>query len=269
VARAARRGNVIAVRAVVITGASRGLGAALLDELIQRGDRVLGLARSFSAAQQRVAVALPDRVNLRECDLSLAVAIPAAAELSAFIGGATETALINNAATIEPLGAVGTLDAPPLLAAVALNLTAPMLLTNAFLAALGDGSGPNMVLRPRFTSARILFISSSVARRAKAGTAAYCATKAGGEMFFDALRTELRHDARVVVTTTDPGGMDTDMHAVMRKRDGVYFPDQERLREVAASGLLPAPEVVARRILAEHLPEVRATDAKRAGGFDS
>jgi benzil reductase ((S)-benzoin forming) len=222
------------------------------------------LARSFSAAQQRLAVTFPDRVALRVCDLNLPEAIPASAELSAFVGSATEAALINNAATIEPIGAVGRLGAPPLLAAVAVNLTAPMLLTNAFLAALGDGSGPGMALRPYLTCARILFISSSVARLAKAGTAAYCATKAGGEMFFDALRAELAHDARVVVTTIDPGAMDTDMHAAIRRRGGVYIPGQERLRVVAASGRLASPEVVARRILAEHLPdrEVRATGAK-------
>ncbi len=241
--------------AVVLTGASRGLGGALLEALAARGDRVLGLARSFSPSQRQLAAARPDLITLRECDLGQLSDTPSPAELGSFVVDATEVALINNAATAEPLGAVGTLDEASLGTAIAVNLAAPLLLTNAFLAALGEATPTGLAIRSGVTSARILFITSSVARRAKAGSAVYCATKAGGEMYFDTLRAELESDARVAVEIVDPGGMDTDMHAAIRTAEGVYFPDQERLRQIAASGRLISPDVVARRILAEHLPD--------------
>ena len=243
----------------------------MLDELIRGGDRVLGLARSFPADHVLLANSHPHQVNLRECDLSRPEMIPTANELDAFVADAREAVLINNAATGEPVGAVGSLAAAALTSAVTVNLLAPMLLTNAFLAALRNASSADsaalagsarvadsasgIAIRGGLDRVRILFISSSVATRPKAGTACYCAGKAGGEMFFETLRAEVAHDPRVSVETIDPGGMDTDMHAVLRGLTGVYFPDQERLRELAEAGRLSKPTVIARRILARYLSD--------------
>jgi benzil reductase ((S)-benzoin forming) len=188
---------------------------------------------------------------LRECDLASGRSMPSVAEVAAFLGEAAEPVLVNNAATPDPLGAIGALDQAELSIAVCLNLLAPMALTNAFLSAISEPAvGGPMCLRPHVKVARILFVTSSTARRPKPGSAAYCATKAGGEMFFDVLRGELA-DAPVEIHTVDPGGMETHMHAHIRGLEGVYLPDQERMREVAAAGRLRAPEDVAGRILTE------------------
>lgn len=230
------------MRAVVLTGASRGLGAALFDLLYARGDRILALARTFSTAQARTAAGNASRVVLRPADLASAGQVPDEAYLAAFIDRAPEVALIHNAATIEPIGAVGRLAAAQVTTAVGLNLLAPMLLTNAFLAAVGPGS----------RRVRILFITSGSARRAKPGTAAYCATKAGAEMFFETVAAELSADPRYTLVTVDPGAMDTDMQAVIRETTS-YFPDRQRLAERAAAGDLPDPATVARGIMEKHL----------------
>jgi benzil reductase ((S)-benzoin forming) len=230
------------VLAVVITGGSRGLGAALVYGLIARGDRVLALARSFDADQRVLAADKSDRLMLTPVDLTDPEALPTADDLAEFFAGADGAVLVNNAATIEPIGAAGELDPASVAAAVALNLTAPVLLTSAFLAAV----------TVRRQAARILFVSSSAAHRPKPGTAVYCATKAGAEMFFTTLRAELAD--RVPVEIVDPGGMDTRMHATARDATGVYFPDAPRLREVAGSGRLNDPRLVAVRILTDHLP---------------
>jgi benzil reductase ((S)-benzoin forming) len=42
--------SVRSVRSIVLTGVSRGLGAAFFDELAGRGDRILGLGRHFTDA---------------------------------------------------------------------------------------------------------------------------------------------------------------------------------------------------------------------------
>jgi NAD(P)-dependent dehydrogenase (short-subunit alcohol dehydrogenase family) len=220
-----------------------------VDVALHRGARVLALARSFEES-----VSAGDQVVRRPTDLARLDDIPGAAELAAFLTGAREVLLINNAATIEPIGAVGRLHRTAIAAAVATNLTATMVLTDALLSALTPGRGPTVQLGPDVTSVRLLYVSTSSAHRPKPATAAYCATKAGGEMFFAVLRAELEHDPRFVVEVVDPGGMDTDMHRGLRGRTGVYFPDQERLRQMAAEGRLAAPDVVARRIMDAHLP---------------
>jgi benzil reductase ((S)-benzoin forming) len=239
------------MRSVIVTGASRGLGAAMSARLYERGDRVLLLARSFPDEQRELARQRPEGVVLHECDLAVVGSIPTAAELARFLGEAAEPVLVNNAATPDPLGAIGALEQSDLAVAVNLNLLVPMALTNAFLSAISEApsAGP-LSLRPHVKLARIVFVTSSTARRPKPGSAAYCATKAGGEMFFDVLRGELA-DAPVEIHTVDPGGMQTGMHAHIRSLTGVYLPDQERMREVAAAGRLRAPDEVAGRILAE------------------
>jgi benzil reductase ((S)-benzoin forming) len=243
-------------QAIVISGASRGLGAACLELAAQRGARVLGLARSFPEPVRRLARTSDGRVALRSCDLSeLDGGMPTAPELAEFLFGADDVLLLNNVATVEPVGAVGRLGAATI-AAVATNLTATMLLTDAFLAALDVGEGPALTLAPGLFRVQVVFVSSSSARRPKAGTATYCATKAGGEMFIESLRAELAEEPRCRVGAFDPGGMDTDMHATLRERTSGYLPDRDRLRDLAASGRLSSPRSAARRLMDEYLPVI-------------
>jgi len=222
------------VRSVVLTGVSRGLGAALFELLVARGDRVLALGRRFTAAQHAVAAAEPARVRLLAADLRDP---PELREpFTAFLSGASESVLLHNAGVVEPVGAVGTLPAADLAAAVTVNLTAPMLLTNAFLAA-----------RPAGLPTRIVFVSSGAAARPVRGWSAYCAAKAGGAMFFEVVAAE-HPDVRVACV--NPGRMDTSMQATLR---AVPFPDQPDYVDAHRRGALADPADVARRIVAEHL----------------
>ena len=64
------------MRHIVITGTTRGLGAALVDEILSvPHTRVLALARHFTAAQQA-----DPRITTRHCDLSDPATLPDAAE---------------------------------------------------------------------------------------------------------------------------------------------------------------------------------------------
>src|SRR5258705_7964781 len=88
------------VRSVIVTGASRGLGAALFQALQADGARVFGLARTFTTEQQALAAQRPASVRLRPTDLSdagtgdlgpdglrfIGSGLPSAAELAAFVG---------------------------------------------------------------------------------------------------------------------------------------------------------------------------------------
>jgi benzil reductase ((S)-benzoin forming) len=232
--------------ATVITGVSRGLGRALFAELAHRGHRMLALGRHFTEDQRELAAAEPDRFHL--CEVDLSTGSTPTAELREFLGGDTTdpAVLVHNAGVVEPIGAVGTLDPAELTRAVQVNLLAPMLLTNAFLAARGDRDD-----RP----ARVLFISSGAASKVVDGWAAYCATKAGGEMFFNVAAAELGDSDRVRVVNVNPGVMDTGMQGVLRESSG-WFPRREHYVGLAERGELPSPESVAARIVAEHLADL-------------
>jgi len=222
--------------ATVLTGVSRGLGRALFDELYRRGDRLLAVGRGFTAEQR---AADPHRVTLAAVDLSRPdLPVPGLAEFLRAGPAGEDVVLIHNAGSVEPIGPIGALDPARTAATVHVNLLAPMLLTNAVLAAAG--TAPTTVL----------FVSSGAAHRVIDGWATYCATKAGGEMFFAALAEQYADDDRVRVATVNPGVMDTDMQALIRDSD---FAGVQRYRGLAERGELPSPADVARRIVAEHL----------------
>jgi NAD(P)-dependent dehydrogenase (short-subunit alcohol dehydrogenase family) len=236
------------MRCTVLTGVSRGLGAALFDELLTSGDRVLALGRRFTAAQRAAARAAPGRIELRRADLADALSLPTAAELAAFADGAAQVVMVHNAAVIEPLGAIGTLRTDQVVRAVTVNITAPILLTNALLANLPV---PLEIDQQLVT---VLFVSSGAAHRVSGGRAVYSASKAAGEMFFKTLTAEYEGDGRVRVAIVDPGIMDTGMQARLRRhtRHGGFLPGGDRFIRLAEQGMLPSPEEVARKIAEEH-----------------
>lgn len=227
------------MRTVVITGVSRGLGAAFFARLAGRPDeRIFAIGRHFTPDQRARAAAEPARITLYEADLADPATLPDAATLWDALSGSAENVLIHNAGTVEPVGPVGMLPPAAVTSAVAVNLTAVMVLTGAFVAALPDG-----------TDTRILYISSGAAHRVIESWAVYSATKRGAEMFLNAVAVQLP-DAYVV--NVNPGVMDTDMQAVLRRTD---FPDHDRYAGLHERGELPDPATVADRIIAAHLDQ--------------
>jgi NAD(P)-dependent dehydrogenase (short-subunit alcohol dehydrogenase family) len=219
---------------------SGGLGAALFVRLAARGDRILAIGRRFTADQRALAGDEPTRVRLHTADLAdigdPSVARTLRGDLDAVLADATEIVLINNAATIAPIGAITGLAPAAVAAAVTVNLTAPMVLTTAFLAA-----------RPSGVDTRILYISSGAAHRVVDGWSVYSATKRGAEMFFDAVAVQVP-DAYVV--NVNPGVMDTPMQAVLRS---ATFDERDRYVGLYERGELRDPDLVAGQIVADHL----------------
>lgn len=229
-------------RTVVLTGVSRGLGAALFDQLIEAGDRVMALGRRFTEEQHRLAGAQPGRLRLCTVDLADPYSIPGAAALAEFFAPATDSPvmLVHNAAAIAPLGPIGSVGVDEMARAVAVNLTAAMVLTNSFLAA-----------RPPAAPARIVLVSSRAAEVAKPGQATYCATKSGAERFFESVALETSEDALIHVSTVRTPAMDTDMQADIRSAAGL--PDRDQFIGRYERGELSKPAEVAAKIIAEHL----------------
>ncbi|MFC7480062.1 SDR family NAD(P)-dependent oxidoreductase [Luedemannella flava] len=242
------------MRSVLITGVSKGLGSAFFEEFVGAGDRVLAIGRRFTENQYARERAEPQRIRLRVTDLAYPASLPTAAELASFVHGASEIILIHNAATVRPIGAIGTLPPDQVAYAASVNFVAPILLTNALLATgvirpTGEGAGAAAV------PLTVLFISSAAAHRPVGGWAVYAATKRGAEAFFDGLSAQHAEDGRVRVININPGVMDTEMQEQLREyaKSGVYFPDGERFVSLHTHRELPHPLEVARKIIADTL----------------
>jgi benzil reductase ((S)-benzoin forming) len=213
----------------VITGASRGIGAALARHAVEAGHEVLAIARGDCPAGSPVALDLSQPQSIE------AVLAPRLAECRGRVDGAV---LVNNAATIEPIG--GDYSAAEAMDHMALNLVAPAVLSRLFLAAFADAAIPK----------RIVNVTSGAAQRAFEGWSLYGASKAGLDQFGRCLALEqqrVAHPADVV--SLSPGVVDTTMQARIRAADASQFPLRATFDELKASGKLADPDAVAQRML--------------------
>jgi benzil reductase ((S)-benzoin forming) len=228
-------------RSIILTGTSRGLGAALFDALRHDGARLFALSRHFTDAQRAESARHPGDVILRETDLGDLARHPDPAELGAFLTPCAdddEVVLLHNAATIEPIGLVGTLGAAAVAAAVQVNLVAPMVLTDAFLSVV-----------PLRLAARVVFITSGAAHRTYPGWAVYGATKAGAEAFMRTVDNAASRPCTVQVI--DPGAMETSMQRTIRDH-GDGLPGHDRLVQRHHQGEIPDPVDVTGWIMAKY-----------------
>jgi NAD(P)-dependent dehydrogenase (short-subunit alcohol dehydrogenase family) len=222
-----------ALRAACVTGVSRGLGVALAAELLARGFEVTGIGRSAHAslAHPRFRFVAAELSRLESLDALATDAFDAMAARAPVLA-----VLINNAATAAPVGAVGSLPAREIAAAFAANLAAPAILANAFVRSLRG-----------FAPLRIVDVTSGSAARAMAGTAAYCAAKAGLEMWNAAAAAGAAPGIEFVVLR--PGIVDTPMQEFVRTRSPEALPEVALFLDFHASGSLQSPEATARRIV--------------------
>lgn len=223
----------------LLTGHSRGLGEALARDLLARGHHLLGLGRSGNAALARE---FPQNFSEQQLDLAEPGALQAwlaGGRLDDFLADADQALLINNAGLLQPVAPLGTQGAAAIAQALTVNLTAPLILADAFV-------GTTVHCPDR----RIVHISSGAARNPYAGWSVYGATKAGLDQHARAVALE--HIPGLRIASLAPGVIDTDMQAEVRASDASHFPQQARFAALKADGQLTAPAAAARR-LADHL----------------
>lgn len=223
----------------IVTGHSAGLGAALTAELLGRRISVLGLSRRTVSLQKEAGAEALQQHVLDLSDPGALITWMSGPALARFLADASHSLLINNAGMVQPVGPCGAQDAAQIAAAVQLNLGAPLLLANAFVAATGHCA-----------ERRILHVSSGAARSAYAGWGIYCATKAGLDLHAQATRLDGRPGLRIA--SLAPGVIDTAMQAQVRASDPADFPQQARFAALKADGQLSTPSEVAHKLV-EHL----------------
>ncbi|MGJ7496744.1 SDR family NAD(P)-dependent oxidoreductase [Variovorax sp. RT4R15] len=231
-------------RLTVLTGASRGLGRAMAQQLLQPGATLLCISRHSDTALLQQAKAAGATLEQWEQDLSEPVA--AAARLAAWLQAIdparfARATLVNNAGTVGQPRPLADGVAAELAQALRVGLEAPMLLAGAFLGATRNWPGRREVLN----------ISSGLGRNAMGSQAPYCAAKAGMDHFSRAVALEqaaLPNGAKIV--SLAPGVIDTDMQIQLRGTSAEAFPDRERFVQLKAQGLLDSPATAAAKVLA-------------------
>lgn len=214
----------------IISGASRGLGAALASAAVAAGDSVLGLARQPSAAGDALCVDLAEPQAAAD---ALATVLQARA-----LGGFTQLLLVNNAAVLGPVG--GDYTVAEAARHYAINVLAAIALGQAFIKATTGLAARR----------RIINISSGAASRPFAGWNLYCSSKAALEMHGRCLALEQQAAANPVeVVAISPGVIDTGMQAQIRGCAAALFPDVARFVALHEEGALQAPEAVAAALL--------------------
>lgn len=225
--------------ACVVTGHTRGLGAAIGAELLARGARVLGIARSDNAVLHERGGERLQQVRLDLSDTRALLDWIAGGALARFLGDCERTALINNAGVLAPIGPAGTREPAEIARALAVNVVAPILLTEAFVAASAQAA-----------DRRVLHVSSGAARNPYSGWSVYCASKAALNQHARAVATE--RIPHLGIAAVAPGVVDTDMQALIRASSPAAFPQREKFVALAQGGALTPPAQAARRMV-DHL----------------
>ena len=228
----------------ILTGASRGMGAAIAEQLLQPGHRLLCLSRHVNTPL--AARAQSAGVVCEQWPVDLAQPIEAAARVQAWLATLdartfASATLINNAAALTRIGPVDTCTDAELSASLRVGLEAPMLLCAAFLRATRGWAAKK----------RVLNISSGLGRRAMAAQAPYSAAKAGLDHYSRVLALDealQANGARVV--SLAPGVIDTDMQVHLRAADAAVFPDKSNFIDLKQNGQLTSTTDAAARILA-------------------
>ncbi|WP_226016815.1 SDR family NAD(P)-dependent oxidoreductase [Novosphingobium sp. FKTRR1] len=218
--------STLAGQVALVTGASKGIGAATARALAAAGAHVILVARSareLEAVEESIFAA-GGSATIAPVDLAEPEGI---ARLAVAIGSRWDALdiLVINAAVLPVLTPVWQIDQHDLTRALTLNVVA----TQALIA------GFDRLLK-KSPDARVIGVTSSVGASPRAYWGAYGATKAAFDNLLDAYAQEVRSISNVRVAIVDPGATRTAMRAKA-------YPGED-------PASLKGPEVVADRITA-------------------
>ncbi len=199
-------------KTVLVTGASRGIGAAAGRAFADAGANVALVARTTDAIAE-LAGEIGEKALAIPCDVSRHAEVEAAIDATARTFGGLDV-LINNAGVIEPIGHLAETDVEAWARTIDINLKGVMYGMRAAM--------PGMIAQGHGT---IINISSGAAHGPVEGWSAYCSSKAGVYMLTRMGDKEAR-DKGLRIMGLSPGTVATDMQ-----------------REIKASGVNPVSQL--------------------------
>ena len=221
---------------VIVTGASRGIGAAAARclgkcsasvTLVARTmDSLLQVAEDVKKAGGKPLVIGGDITDPDVCQHVVSETLRRCGRVDA---------LINNAGELRPIAPIGNTDIMDWHYNFEINLMAPFYLVNAALPALRESKG------------RVINVSSGAAEKAIETWAAYCASKAALTHFTRILDAE---EPKVTAIAFRPGVVDTEMQTVIRKEGRGNMPaaSYAYFQQLKDTGQLTDPMVPAKSL---------------------
>lgn len=191
-------------KVALITGASKGIGAAVASALSKRGFAiVLGVRDIASAEKVLESLRLEGAHCLAvKCDVANAVHVEAAVQATVHAFGRLDV-IVNNAGQIQPIGHIHEVAAVEWTGAITTNVIGAYLVTRSALPFLMQRGGA------------VVNLSTGAAHTPREGWSAYCSSKAGLAMFTRCTALEYA-DRGVSVYGLQPGLVDSDMQGLIR-----------------------------------------------------
>ena len=210
-------------RRILLTGATRGLGRALVERFVEHGHVVLGCGRTEAAIEElRGRHRAPH--DFRVVDVADAAQVSRWAEALLELGPPPDL-IVNNAALINPSRPLWEIDAATFDGLMAVNVSGTANVLRAFLpAVIARGAGV------------IANVSSGWGRSTSPEVAPYCASKWAIEGLTQALAQELPRGVSAVAV--NPGIIDTEMLRSCFGDSAGTYPDAEEWSHTAARFLL-------------------------------
>ena len=187
----------------LVTGASRGIGAATAEALAAAGAHVILTARDAKALEQ-----VEDRIHTAGGTATIAPMDLAEPDAIARLATALATRwtaldiLVINAAVLPQLTSVADIDPKAFNQALTTNVLATQTLLARF----------DPLLR-KSNDARVIGLTSTVAATPRAFWGAYAASKAACDVLLDCYAQEVRNISKVRVAIVNPGATRTKMRA--------------------------------------------------------
>lgn len=211
---------------IIVTGVSRGLGEAIVKKYLAEGFHVLGIGRSHSIVHPNF--------SFKQCDLSDLDQVQSL-EFELFTSRVT---LINNAGIIGKIGRVSEQESSDMQKVLAVNVSAPVLLTQKIYAKVLEKDSFSLVN-----------ISSGAGRSPIPSWSSYCTSKAALNMFTEVFQKEEHELGRnVKVLAVSPGVIDTGMQQEIRNSSNKEFSAHEKFVQLKENNELFSPEEAAVRL---------------------
>ena len=217
--------NALSGQVALVTGASRGIGAATAAALARAGAHVVLTARNGKALEkvEEVIFAAGGSATIAPVDLGDADGIARLANAVAERWSALDI-LVHCAAVLPELTSVRDIDQTQFSKALTVNVLATQALLARFDPLLKASADP-----------RLIYLTSSLASEPRAYWGAYAASKAAAENLIASYAEESRNTSKVRVAIVDPGATRTAMRAKA-------YPGED-------PASVKSPELVAERLL--------------------
>lgn len=208
-----------------MTGGSNGFGKEIVVQSLKQNHDVICLSRSLLKNIKHKKL-IQYKIDFSKSTASKIKSILSKIEFKNY----DQICLVNNAAVIEPIDQISQFQDQEIYKHVAVNLSGPISVTNTIL---------SLLEKKKYKGEKLIVqITSGAASRPIGGWSLYCSTKAGLNMFSQALALQNSDDLTFKVISYSPGVMDTKMQKIIRSKKKNQFPDVQEFKNYKIQNIL-------------------------------